>query len=98
VEPGKTAIARQRFSRHVPVAMNTHATIEQLLEVVWFIPRIHNVNQQYSNAKYLGAIFNKRTTRILHIEINEAKAFRTFIRIYSLFERVFKCQHYTNPP
>jgi hypothetical protein len=34
------------------------------------------------HVKYLGVIFDKR----LHIEMIEAKAFRTFIRDYSLFK------------
>jgi hypothetical protein len=39
-----------------------------------------------NNVKYLGVIFDKRTTWRLHIEKIEAKAFRTFIRLYSLFK------------
>jgi hypothetical protein len=39
------------------------------------IPFVNSVN-------YLGVIFDKRMTWRLHIEIIEAKAFRTFIRIY----------------
>jgi hypothetical protein len=39
-----------------------------------------------SHVKYLGVIFNKRITWRLRIEMFEAKAFRTFIRIYSLFK------------
>jgi hypothetical protein len=35
--------------------------------------------------KYLGVIFDKKGTWRLHIEMIEAKASRTFIRIYSLF-------------
>jgi hypothetical protein len=42
---------------------------------------IHFVN----HVKYLGVIFDKRITWRLRIEIIEAKAFRTFIRIYSVF-------------
>jgi hypothetical protein len=38
-----------------------------------------------SNVKYLGVIFDKRITWRLHIEMIEAKAFRTFIRICCLF-------------
>jgi hypothetical protein len=38
-----------------------------------------------NNVKYLGVIFDKKVTWRLHIEMIEAKAFRTFIRIYSLF-------------
>jgi hypothetical protein len=34
-----------------------------------------------NHAKYLGVIFDKKTTRRLHIEMIEAMAFRTFIRI-----------------
>jgi hypothetical protein len=40
-----------------------------------------------NSAKYLGVIFDKRMTWRLHIEMIEAKAFRKFIRIYSLFKR-----------
>jgi hypothetical protein len=39
------------------------------------IPFVHS-------AKYLGVIFDKRVTWRLHIEMIEAKAFRTFIRVY----------------
>jgi hypothetical protein len=36
--------------------------------------------------KYLIVIFDKRITWRPHIEIIEAKAFRAFIRVYSLFK------------
>jgi hypothetical protein len=36
--------------------------------------------------KSIDVIFDKRITWRLHIEMTEAKAFRTFIRIYSLFK------------
>jgi hypothetical protein len=36
---------------------------------------------------YIGVIFSKRITWRLHIEVTEAKALRTFIRIYSLFKK-----------
>jgi hypothetical protein len=39
-----------------------------------------------NNVKYLGVIFDKRVTWRLHIEMIEAKAFRTFIRAYFLFK------------
>jgi hypothetical protein len=39
-----------------------------------------------NHVKYLGVIFDKRITWRLPIEVIKAKAFRTFIRIYSLFE------------
>jgi hypothetical protein len=39
-----------------------------------------------NHVKYLGVIFDKRITWRQHIEMTEAKAFRTFIRIYSLFK------------
>jgi hypothetical protein len=38
-----------------------------------------------NSVKYLGVIFDRKVTSRLHIEIIEAKAFRTFIRFYSLF-------------
>jgi hypothetical protein len=37
------------------------------------------------SAKYIGVIFDWKVTWRLHIEMVEAKAFRTFIRVYSLF-------------
>jgi hypothetical protein len=39
-----------------------------------------------NSVKYLGIIFDKRMTWRLHIEMTEAKAFRTFIRLYTLFK------------
>jgi hypothetical protein len=39
-----------------------------------------------NNVKYLGVIFDSKITWRLHIEMIEAKAFRTFIRAYSLFK------------
>jgi hypothetical protein len=39
-----------------------------------------------NRAKYLGVIIDKEITWRLHIEMIEAKAFRTFIRIYPLFK------------
>jgi hypothetical protein len=39
-----------------------------------------------NSAKYLDVIFDRRVTWKLHIEMIEAKAFRTFIRAYSLFK------------
>jgi hypothetical protein len=39
-----------------------------------------------NSVKYLGVIFDKKVTWRLHIEMMEAKAFRTFIGIYSLYK------------
>jgi hypothetical protein len=39
-----------------------------------------------NSVKYLGVIFDERITWRLHVERIEAKAFRTFIRLYSLFK------------
>jgi hypothetical protein len=39
-----------------------------------------------NHIKYLSVIFDKRITWRLHIKMIEAKAFRTFIRIYSIFK------------
>jgi hypothetical protein len=39
-----------------------------------------------NSVKYLGVIFEERMTWRLHIENIEAKAFRTFITLYSLFK------------
>jgi hypothetical protein len=46
----------------------------------WNIPFINSV-------KYLGVIFDKRMTWRLHMEMIEAKAFRTFIRMYSRIQK-----------
>jgi hypothetical protein len=43
-------------------------------------------NLKSYNVKYLGVIFDKRITWRLHIEGFVAKAFRTIIRLYSLFK------------
>jgi hypothetical protein len=43
------------------------------------IPFVNSVN-------YLGVIFDRRVTWKLHIEMTEAKIFRTFIRVYLLFK------------
>jgi hypothetical protein len=48
----------------------------------WNIPFI-------SHVKYVSVIFDERITWRLHIEMIEANAFRTFIRIYSLL----KCEY-----
>jgi hypothetical protein len=40
-----------------------------------------------SNVKYLRVIFDERMIWRLHIETIHSKAFRTFIRLYSLFKR-----------
>jgi hypothetical protein len=45
----------------------------------WNIPFVNSV-------KYLRVLFYKRMTWRLHIQMIEAKAFRTIIRIYSLFK------------
>jgi hypothetical protein len=39
-----------------------------------------------NHVKYFSVIIDKRITWRLHIEMIEAKAFRTFIRIYSLLK------------
>jgi hypothetical protein len=39
-----------------------------------------------NGVKYLGVIFDKKIAWRLHIETVATKAFRTFIRVYSLFE------------
>jgi hypothetical protein len=39
-----------------------------------------------NSVKYLGVLFDKGMTWRLHIQMIEAKAFRAFIRIYSLFK------------
>jgi hypothetical protein len=38
-----------------------------------------------NHVKYLGVIFHKGIIWRLHIEMIDAKVFRTFIRVYSLF-------------
>jgi hypothetical protein len=38
-----------------------------------------------NSVKYLGEIFDKKITKRLHIEMIAAKAFRIFIKVYSIF-------------
>jgi hypothetical protein len=39
-----------------------------------------------NNVKYPGVIFDRKITWRLHIEMIEAKAFRTLIGVYSIFK------------
>jgi hypothetical protein len=53
------------------------------------VPRRYSEGQREklgNHVSYFGVIFDKRITWRLHIKMAEAKAFRTFIRIYSLFK------------
>jgi hypothetical protein len=48
VEPEKTSIASQWHGKRVLVAMNTHATIEEPWEAVFYmrsVPRLYNEDQ-----------------------------------------------------
>jgi hypothetical protein len=48
VEPEKMSVARQHFSKHIPVAMNIH-TMEKLLEAVFSmqsVPKLYGEEQQ----------------------------------------------------
>jgi hypothetical protein len=70
--------------------------IEEKTRVIYFTHRnrppdspltLNGRNIPFVNSvKYLGVIFDKKMTWRLHIEMIEAKAFRTFIRIHSLFK------------
>jgi hypothetical protein len=69
---------------------------EDVIQAIYFShrlmpPEAHlTVNGQniafINHVKYLGVTFDKRITWRLYIEMIEAKALRTFIRIYSLFK------------
>jgi hypothetical protein len=37
VEPEETSVVRQRLSKHVPTAINTHATTEELFDMLFSI-------------------------------------------------------------
>jgi hypothetical protein len=50
---------------------------------MWSAPMLYHASYQLP---VLGVIFNKRIIWRLHLEMIEAKAFRTFIRIYSLLK------------
>jgi hypothetical protein len=39
-----------------------------------------------NRVKYLGIIFDKKIAWRPHIEMTEAKAFRTFTRVYAIFK------------
>jgi hypothetical protein len=50
-------------------------------------PTLNGRNIPFENqVKYLGVIFDRKITWRLHIEMIDAKAFRTFLRVYSLFK------------
>jgi hypothetical protein len=52
-----------------------------------FLLTLNGRNIPFVNSvKYLGVMFDTRMKWRLHIDMAEAKAFRTFIRIHSLFE------------
>jgi hypothetical protein len=52
-----------------------------------FLLMLNGRNIPFVNSvKYLDVLFDKRITWRLHIQMTEAKAFRTFIRIYYLFK------------
>jgi hypothetical protein len=54
-------------------------------ETAWLFLTLNGRNIPFVNSvKYIGVIFDKRMTWRLHIEKIEAKAFETFIRLYSL--------------
>jgi hypothetical protein len=63
VQPGKTAVIRQRFGKHVSVAMNKHATIEEPPEVVFSMrsgSRSYNGEQReiVIRSRYLARLVN----------------------------------------
>jgi hypothetical protein len=74
------------------MAADDHTTIEEpwkqrfLCGPCWGYTARTNGKSSVNHVKYFGVIFDKRITWSLHIEMTEAKAIRTFIRIYSLFK------------
>jgi hypothetical protein len=70
---------------------------EDKIQVIYFSLRIRppesflTLNGQnmpfVNNVKYLCVVFNRKITWRLHIKTIETKAFRAFIRTYSLFKR-----------
>jgi hypothetical protein len=69
---------------------------EDKTQAIYFRHRLRTHKAQFTlngqnipfvkHVKYLGVIFDMRITWRLHMEMTEAKAFRTFIKIYSLFK------------
>jgi hypothetical protein len=53
VESEETAVTRQRLGKHIPAATNTHATMEELLDMVF---SVQSVLMLYNNDDY--AVFN----------------------------------------
>jgi hypothetical protein len=76
------------WSKHCNIKNNEDKT-----QAIYFSHRIREslltINGQnipsVNNVKYLGVIFDRKITLRLHIKIIETKAFRAFIRTYSLF-------------
>jgi hypothetical protein len=60
---------------------------EDKTQAIYFSHRLRPPEAQLAlNVKYIGVIFDKKIIWRLHLEIIEAKAFRTFIGIYSLLK------------
>jgi hypothetical protein len=60
------AAARERLGKHVSAATDTHATMEVLLEKVFFtrsMPRCYNRNGLESNAQLIGG--EEKTRRVV---------------------------------
>jgi hypothetical protein len=83
--------ASKTWCEHWNIKMNEKKTetvcFAHRLRSLRLILTLHGWNIPFiSHVKYLGVISGKRITRRLHIEMIEAKDFRTFIRMYSLFK------------
>jgi hypothetical protein len=93
----RTSIARQRISKHATLTVEAVFCVVRANSLFGSVEQYRSVRPReahpilngrnipfVSHVKYLGVIFDKRITWRLHIEMTEA--FRTFIRIYSLFK------------
>jgi hypothetical protein len=56
VEPREMAISRQRLSKLVTMTMNTHATIEELLDVA-ILPGLCNIKYSIFSERKVGDYF-----------------------------------------
>jgi hypothetical protein len=87
----KGFIATETWHEHWDIKMNGDKT-----QAIYFAHRLrlHKVHLTHNGqnihfvnyVKYLSVIFDKRITWRLHLEMIEAKALRTFVRIYSLWK------------
>jgi hypothetical protein len=77
VDPEETAVSRQRYGKHVYLAVDTHPTIEELLEAVfyvWFMLRLysegHQENKPKSDIEYIRGL-NLAAVKLTTVQVTK---------------------------